>query len=129
MRVKDWAEALALLKKTNGAGTRVAVVPDATLQYFPNPEADPGVFIRTTIERRWWMSSHRTNWIDVEGIEDLFAHFILTNKEDAMKKNTIKKGLGIYLSMLVIISIPFVWNTSFGQTKNWPRTVTIGTDL
>jgi TRAP transporter TAXI family solute receptor len=63
----------------------------------------------------------------VEGIEDLFANFILTNKEDAMKKNTMKKGLKIYLFMLVIISIPFVWNTSFGQTKNWPRTVTIGT--
>jgi len=63
----------------------------------------------------------------VEGIEDLLAIFILTNKEDAMKKNAMKKGLGIYLSMLVIISIPFVWNTSFGQTKNWPRTVTIGT--
>jgi nickel-dependent lactate racemase len=37
IRVKDWAEALVLLKKTNGAGTRVAVIPDATLQYFPNP--------------------------------------------------------------------------------------------
>lgn len=35
IRVKDWAEALELLKKTNRAGTRVAVIPDATLQYFP----------------------------------------------------------------------------------------------
>jgi len=36
IRVKSWSEALELLKKTNGAGTRVAVIPDATLQYFPN---------------------------------------------------------------------------------------------
>jgi len=35
IRARDWAEALAELKKTNRAGTRVAVVPDATLQYFP----------------------------------------------------------------------------------------------
>ena len=36
IRVNDWAEALELLKETNGSGTRVAVVPDATLQYFPS---------------------------------------------------------------------------------------------
>lgn len=36
IRVKRWSEAIAILKKTNGSGARVAVIPDATLQYFPN---------------------------------------------------------------------------------------------
>jgi len=34
IRVKSWEEALAILKKTNGPKTKVAVIPDATLQYF-----------------------------------------------------------------------------------------------
>ena len=36
IRVNNWSEVLELLKKTNRAGTRVAVIPDATLQYFPD---------------------------------------------------------------------------------------------
>jgi nickel-dependent lactate racemase len=33
--VKSWPEALDELMKSNGPGTRVAVIPDATMQYFP----------------------------------------------------------------------------------------------
>lgn len=32
--VPNWSEVLTLLRKTHGAGTKVAVLPDATIQYF-----------------------------------------------------------------------------------------------
>ena len=35
IRVNGWSEALKELEKKHGKGTRVAVLPDATLQYFP----------------------------------------------------------------------------------------------
>jgi len=36
IRVKQWPESVELLTKWHGRETRVGVVPDATIQYFPD---------------------------------------------------------------------------------------------
>jgi nickel-dependent lactate racemase len=43
--LNSWSEILAALKKNNGTGARVVVIPDGTLQYFPHSDLPRGATV------------------------------------------------------------------------------------
>jgi nickel-dependent lactate racemase len=49
IRVNRWDEALSMLKGEYGRGTRVGVIPDATIQYFPHPIQSRDGYVGNTL--------------------------------------------------------------------------------